>query len=176
MLDTRQSFFIVQWISIKHHSFIHHPNVSDGLFCGKKIVDQKLNSIILDFNITIPGLLVSHEDGMALSTNFLYNSGFRLFITSEIPPNFSYYLIPFAIIIGAGILIIISYVVFQMMMCIMERRKAQRHRLSKKDLKKVTLQKYEKGIFYETCAICLDDYIEGEKIRILPCNHGMYYS
>ena len=30
------------------------------------------------------------------------------------------------------------------------------------------------GIFYETCAICLDDYVEGEKIRILPCNHGMF--
>ncbi|XP_027196584.1 E3 ubiquitin-protein ligase RNF13-like [Dermatophagoides pteronyssinus] len=126
------------------------------------------------FNITIPGLLVSHEDGQTLRSNFLYHSGFRLFITSEIPPNFSYYLIPFAIIIGAGILIIVSYVVFQLMMCIMERRKAQRHRLSRKDLKKVTLQKFEKGIFYETCAICLDDYVEGEKIRILPCNHAYH--
>lgn len=28
------------------------------------------------------------------------------------------------------------------------------------------------GIYYETCAICLEDYVEGEKIRILPCNHG----
>ncbi|KAH9505940.1 E3 ubiquitin-protein ligase rnf13 [Dermatophagoides farinae] len=125
-------------------------------------------------NISIPAVLVSHEDGQTLRSNFLYESGFRLYITSEIPPNFSYYLIPFAIIIGAGILIIISYVVFQLMMCIMERRKAQRHRLSRKDLKKVTLQKFEKGIFYETCAICLDDYIEGEKIRILPCNHAYH--
>lgn len=24
----------------------------------------------------------------------------------------------------------------------------------------------------ETCAVCLDDFIEGEKLRILPCKHG----
>uniref|UniRef100_A0A0N5AN73 RING-type E3 ubiquitin transferase n=1 Tax=Syphacia muris TaxID=451379 RepID=A0A0N5AN73_9BILA len=27
------------------------------------------------------------------------------------------------------------------------------------------------GDSVETCAICLDDFIEGEKLRILPCNH-----
>ena len=109
--------------------------------------------MIIDLNISIPAVLVSHEDGQTLRSNFLYESGFRLYITSEIPPNFSYYLIPFAIIIGAGILIIISYVVFQLMMCIMERRKAQRHRLSRKDLKKVTLQKFEKGLKKFSCGL-----------------------
>lgn len=33
----------------------------------------------------------------------------------------------------------------------MERRKAQRHRLSRKDLKKVTLQKFEKGLIFLFC-------------------------
>lgn len=38
------------------------------------------------------------------------------------------------------------------------------------------LGNYLLGIYYETCAICLDDYIDGEKIRILPCNHGTQMS
>lgn len=153
MPDTKQSFYIVLWIFIKHHSFIHHLNVRFNFINKKRINSIKFVWFLfgLDFNITIPGLLVSHEDGQTLRSNFLYHSGFRLFITSEIPPNFSYYLIPFAIIIGAGILIIVSYVVFQLMMCIMERRKAQRHRLSRKDLKKVTLQKFEKGLIFLFC-------------------------
>lgn len=55
---------------------------------------------------------------------------------------------------------------------IKDRRQQRRHRLPNSSLRKIPTAKFAKGDPYETCAICLDDYQEGEKLRILPCSHG----
>lgn len=56
-----------------------------------------------------------------------------------------------------------------------ERRRLRRHRLPSSSLKKIPISKFKKGDPYETCAICLEDYQEGEKLRLLPCNHGLFH-
>jgi len=56
----------------------------------------------------------------------------------------------------------------------MERRRTRRHRLPRSALKQLQVKKYAKTDPWETCAICLDDYEEGAKLRILPCQHGQY--
>lgn len=50
-----------------------------------------------------------------------------------------------------------------------------RKRLPRSQLRKIPTRKYKKGDPEETCAICLDDFKEGDKLRILPCRHGCYF-
>lgn len=64
------------------------------------------------------------------------------------------------------------YYFFQIVKFIKDRRRQRRHRLPSSALNKIPTCKFSKGDPYDTCAICLEDYIEGEKLRVLPCAHG----
>ena len=55
----------------------------------------------------------------------------------------------------------------------LQRRRTRRHRLPKSALKQLQIKKFAKGDRWEVCAICLDDYVDGAKLRILPCDHGL---
>lgn len=67
--------------------------------------------VFLDSNISIPAVIVSHEDGVSLNNKYLYSTGYKIFISSDIQPNLSYYLLPFAIVIGVCLLLTISFMV-----------------------------------------------------------------
>lgn len=54
----------------------------------------------------------------------------------------------------------------------MHCHKIRKNRFPKSELKKIPTKKYQKTDKYDTCPICLNEYEEGVKIRILPCEHG----
>lgn len=58
--------------------------------------------------------------------------------------------------------------------CVRERRRIMRYRLPTSSLKKLESRKFTKNEIYDTCAICLDDYEEGDRLRILPCRHAYH--
>lgn len=122
--------------------------------------------------ISIPSVFVSQITGLIIKENYLWDNDFSVLINDDIPFNINtHLLLPFAIVVGICFLVM---VIFMVVRCIKDRRRQRRHRLPKSSLKKIPTHKYTKGDPYETCAICLDDYVENEKLRVLPCAHGNY--
>ena len=79
-------------------------------------------------------------------------------------------------VIGACIIVIISFMISQIIRCYNERKKRRRHRLAKRHLKKIPTINFKKGDHYEICAICLDEFQEGVKLRLLTCRCHHFYN
>ena len=95
-----------------HSSINHHAPIERMSDCLFVITLLMLFDCFIEFsNYSIPAVIVSHDDGEALRVRYSYFTGFKIMITSDIPQNLSYFLLPFAIVIGVGLLIIISYIV-----------------------------------------------------------------
>jgi hypothetical protein len=95
----------------------------------------------------------------------------RILITEEHSFDINQYLLPFAIVVGICFVIMLVIVVYK---CIQDYRRHRRHRLPKSALKKLPIHKFKDGDPFETCVICLDDFQEGDKLRVLPCDHGYH--
>nr|CAH7741009.1 unnamed protein product [Callosobruchus chinensis] len=120
--------------------------------------------------IRIPSVFVGGTSGIALKR--CANPEYFIVITGDSPFNIqTQLLIPFAIVVGICFIVMIAFMIVKF---IKDRRRQRRYRLPTSALNKIPTRKYQKGDPYETCAICLDDYIEGEKIRVLPCNHAYH--
>ena len=97
--------------------------------------------------------------------DYQYDEGCALVLNDDFPFNINTQLILSFCIVGLFCFtIMLSFMVAR---CVRERRRRNRS-----SLRKLEMRKFNKNENYETCAICLDDYEEGDKLRILPCNHG----
>nr|CAD7456394.1 unnamed protein product [Timema tahoe] len=122
--------------------------------------------------IRIPSVFVGEQAGVIIRDHYQWRDGYYVVINDDMPFNINtHLLLPFAIVVGISFLV---GVIFTVVKCIKDRRRQQRHRLPSSSLKKIPTSKFTKGDPYETCAICLEDYQEGEKLRILPCSHAYH--
>lgn len=124
-----------------------------------------------DDNIEIPSMFVGEMTGKIIIYNYLYQNEFALVLNGDLPFNINTNLIvPFTIIVGLCFIVMIG---FMIMKCIREQRRLRRHRLPGSALKKIPIIRFTKDMTqYEMCAICIEDYVDGDRLRVLPCGHG----
>ncbi|XP_038117929.1 E3 ubiquitin-protein ligase RNF13 isoform X1 [Culex quinquefasciatus] len=126
-------------------------------------------------DILIPSVFIGESNGIYIIESFLYPLPYALIITDDIPFNINNNLIiPFAIVVGLCFIIMAVQICFMIIRCIRERRRQLRHRLPNSVLRKIPIVKFAKGMQYDTCAICLDDYVDNERLRVLPCHHAYH--
>ncbi|XP_068238164.1 E3 ubiquitin-protein ligase RNF13-like [Palaemon carinicauda] len=132
---------------------------------------QPMNAKDRGDEVVIPSVFIGEADAAMIIENFLYTEKFILDITGDIPFNLQNYLVPFAITIGICFIVMLTFMIVK---CIRDYRRSRRHRLSSRALKKLPVHKFKKGDPYECCAVCLEDYVDNDKLRILPCSHAYH--
>ncbi|XP_077572717.1 E3 ubiquitin-protein ligase RNF13 [Stigmatopora nigra] len=135
------------------------------------LISMSSNDLDVMKMIDIPSVFVSEETGNSLKEEYLFDKGGRVVLMPDFSLPLEYYLIPFLIIVGICLILI---VVFMITKFVQDRHRARRSRLRKDQLKKLPIHKYKKGDIYDVCAICLDEYEEGDKLRVLPCSHAYH--
>ncbi|KAM3835537.1 E3 ubiquitin-protein ligase RNF13 isoform 4-T4 [Vipera latastei] len=94
--------------------------------------------------IDIPSVFIGETSAKSLKEEFTYEKGAHIMLIPEITKF------------------------------VQDRHRARRNRLQKDQLKKLPIHKFKKGDEYDVCAICLDEYEDGDKLRILPCSHAYH--
>ncbi|XP_076370120.1 E3 ubiquitin-protein ligase RNF13-like isoform X2 [Tachypleus tridentatus] len=131
----------------------------------------QLSYSTLGSEITIPAVLIGERDGIDIKNLYLYNKGCRLLLTRNAYFDWTKYILLLISVLFFALMMSVAFLVIK---CVRDRRKNQRNRLSSKHLKQLPVSKFKKGDPYDVCAICLEDYKEGEKLRILPCSHAYH--
>ncbi|NXL08033.1 RNF13 ligase, partial [Mesembrinibis cayennensis] len=150
-------------------AIVHNVDSDDLISMGS-------NDIEVLKKIDIPSVFIGETSANSLKEEFTYEKGGHVVLIPEFSLPLEYYLIPFLIIVGICLILI---VIFMITKFVQDRHRARRNRLRKDQLKKIPVHKFKKGKWivlyeYDVCAICLDEYEDGDKLRILPCSHAYH--
>ncbi|XP_061492997.1 E3 ubiquitin-protein ligase RNF13 isoform X1 [Rhineura floridana] len=170
-------------------AIVHNVDSDDLISMGSQDIDVLKK-------IDIPSVFIGEASAKSLKEEFTYEKGGHILLIPEFSLPLEYYLIPFLIIVGICLILIVIFMSQQSdggekeplwmsrIRCltiflgitkfVQDRHRARRNRLQKDQLKKLPVHKFKKGDEYDVCAICLDEYEDGDKLRILPCSHAYH--
>ncbi|KAE8604220.1 hypothetical protein XENTR_v10014626 [Xenopus tropicalis] len=135
------------------------------------LISMGSNDVDILKQIDIPSVFIGESSARFLKEEFSWEKGGYIVLVPDLTLPLEYYLIPFLIIVGICLVLI---VIFMITKFVQDRHRARRNRLRKDQLKKLPIHKFKKGDEYDVCAVCLDEYEEGDKLRILPCSHAYH--
>ncbi|XP_016358661.1 E3 ubiquitin-protein ligase RNF13-like [Sinocyclocheilus anshuiensis] len=116
-------------------AIVHNVDSDDLISMGSNDLD------ILK-QIDIPSVFIGEEAANSLKEDYIYEKGGHVILMPDFSLPLEYYLIPFLIIVGICLILI---VVFMITKFVQDRHRARRSRLRKDQLKKLPIHKYKKG-------------------------------
>ncbi|RDD38802.1 E3 ubiquitin-protein ligase RNF13 [Trichoplax sp. H2] len=124
--------------------------------------------------VQIPSIFVGEETGFALRESFFYATGATIVLARTFPSLWTFYCLPFVMIGVICILMLLGLAISGLHMMVQKHR--DRNRLRRR-VDSLPTKKFKKGRddqIYDVCAVCLEDYEDNDKLRLLPCNHAFH--
>ena len=154
---------------------VHHY---DAAIVFDNIDESELQTMGIGVNgskVEIPSTFVSRNTGEDLK---LYEDHEWFFIQIKEGPDF--YGNWYVGVVAVAVFALFCYICIRggtlllekcLRHCINKRMNRRKTAFARKQLKRMPIRKYKAGDYYDTCAICLDDFKVHAKIRVLPCDH-----